>query len=489
MGKDERTGVYVISVIGSTIRLLRDNAREAAVSHDGSKIAFSDPHHTSISIMDVDGQQGHPVITAEEGFRVGYPKFSNDGRRLAFYKVKPAADFVQYTLTSCTPEGKDCVAVFKGDDIRDYDWTPDGRIILARTEPPPHSADSNLWQIPIDTANGKAAGEPKRITDWSGFNFTGLNLTADGKRLIFTNDRPQSDAYVGEFEKTGNIKSIERLTLDERVDWPSGWTGDNRAVLFYSDRAGAFNIYRQALDARTPDALVINNEQKWSPQLSPDGQWVLFLSRADGKSPAHMMRTSIAGGAPERLFEVHGAVDFNPIEPGSTEESYPSFHCGTKPGSACVIAERTGEKVVYSTFDPAQDSRKEVFSLKTDVPGLYSWNLSPDGTRLVINRLERDHSTLQVVTIADGRATKIPTNAARLIRPVWAGDESGVYVVSTSSRGGTVLFVKLDGTFHEVYKTPWDTFSFLPSPDGKHAAMGLMTTNANVWQIANFPKN
>ena len=87
VGRDEREGIYVISVIGSTIRLLRDNARQAAVSHDGTKIAFADADYSRIWVMDADGQQVRPIVVAESGYIVGWPKWSNDGRRISYFRV------------------------------------------------------------------------------------------------------------------------------------------------------------------------------------------------------------------------------------------------------------------------------------------------------------------------------------------------------------------------------------------------------------------
>ena len=491
MGEHEREGIYVISVIGSTIRLLRDNARAAAVSHDGTKIAFVDPDFKQISVMDIDGQQVRPLVAAEPGYVVLHPKWSNDGRRISYVKGRPNADVMEWTLLTCAPDGTGSVPLFTTDNTVGYDWTPDGRLILARTEPPPRRIDSNLWEIRVDTRTGQPKGEIRRLTDWTGFNFVGLNLTADGKQLVFTNYRPQSDVFMGEAEAAGqSMKTAERLTLDERLDWPSGWTRDGKAVLFYSDRAGAFNLYRQSLGARTPEAVVINAEQKWSPQLSPDGAWILYMSRADRKVPVRLMRLPAAGGAPELLFELKGAVDFaNDPDIASTDESFPSFHCGKQPGTGCIVAERLGDKLVFSSFDPAQGRNKEAFTMPVKRAWQHNWDFSPDGTRLAVNTWERDKSNLQIVTVADGKATSVVLkDAVRLGRVAWAADGAGWYLISYSSRGNSVVFATLDGKTRLVYTTPWDLYSALPSPDGRHVAMGMITTNANVWKIAEFPK-
>src|SRR5271167_68019 len=91
--------------------------------------------------------------------------------------------------------------------------------------------------------------------DW--FPVTSLAITDDGKRLVFLNAKQQSDVYVGQLSDGGSeLKSPQRLTLDERNDWPGGWSPDGKAVLFYSNRNGSFDIFRQGVSERNPETIV-----------------------------------------------------------------------------------------------------------------------------------------------------------------------------------------------------------------------------------------
>jgi len=119
-------------------------------------------------------------------------------------------------------------------------------------EPPPNQYDSNLWALHFDQRTGKPQGTPRRLTDWTGFYFGNPQLTSDGKRLVFFNGRQQSDVYLGELSSGGKeLKSPQRLTLDDRVDWPGGRSADSKTVFLYSDRNGHFDIHKQAAGERT----------------------------------------------------------------------------------------------------------------------------------------------------------------------------------------------------------------------------------------------
>src|SRR3989442_1716885 len=81
--------------------------------------------------------------------------------------------------------------------------------------------------------SARPVGPAKRILDGAGFSFPTLSVSADGRRLAFTRLHAQTDVFVGELEAGGVRMTVpQRLTLDDRVDWPSGWMRDSRQVLF-----------------------------------------------------------------------------------------------------------------------------------------------------------------------------------------------------------------------------------------------------------------
>ncbi len=41
------------------------------------------------------------------------------------------------------------------------------------------------------------------------------------------------------------LNAPRRLTVDDRIDWPGGWTRDSKAIFFYSDRLGTLDLFKQ----------------------------------------------------------------------------------------------------------------------------------------------------------------------------------------------------------------------------------------------------
>ena len=113
-----------------------------------------------------------------------------------------------------------------------------------------------------DEDTGKPKGTPRRLTDWTGFYFGNPQLTADGKRFVFLNGRSQSDVYLGELANGGaELKTPQRVTLDDRVDWPGGWSPDSKTMFLYSDRNGDFDIYKQGVSERNADPVVTGRKK------------------------------------------------------------------------------------------------------------------------------------------------------------------------------------------------------------------------------------
>ena len=166
-------------------------------------------------------------------------------------------------LESRDLKGGDPVVLLSNPLLTDFTWGQSGRLIYSVRELPPNQYDSNLWEMRYDQDTGKPKGNPRRLTDWTGFYFGNPQLTADGKRFVFLNGRAQSDVYVGELANGGaELKTPQRVTLDDRVDWPGGWSADSKTMFLYSDRNGDFDIYKQGVSERNADPGHHRNRRK-----------------------------------------------------------------------------------------------------------------------------------------------------------------------------------------------------------------------------------
>src|SRR5262249_35607930 len=190
----------------------------------------------------------------------------HNGQRIAYFKYRAANGITSIDFESRDLKGADPQLLVSNPRIPDVLFAGPERLIYTVREPPPNQYDSNLWALHFDQKTGKPQGTPRRLTDWTGFYFGNPQLTSDGKRLVFFNGRQQSDVYLGELSSGGKeLKSPQRLTLDDRVDWPGGWSAVSKTVFLYSDRNGHFDIHKQAAGERTWGTEVL----AWRPWSTP----------------------------------------------------------------------------------------------------------------------------------------------------------------------------------------------------------------------------
>ena len=100
--------------------------------------------------------------------------------------------------------------------------------------------------------------------------------------------------YVSELRDGGRrLSTPQRLTLDERQDYPYSWTADSKAVIFASDRDGPWHIFKQTIDQTQPELLVGGVDDLGIPRLSPDNTELLYLvlsKRAELSQTVRIMR-------------------------------------------------------------------------------------------------------------------------------------------------------------------------------------------------------
>lgn len=486
----EKQGTWIISVIGATLKKLRDDANDAALSPDGSQIVFHDATTQELWVMNADGRQAHLLIKSEAGYHLFKPTWFPDGQRIAYGRFHSANGQTTIALESSDLKGSDPEVLYSNPRLQDFCWAQAGRLIFTQGNQPPNQYDSNLWELRFDPHTGKPKDAPRQLTDWTGFSFDNLAMTSDNKRLVFLNDHVQSDVYVGELAN-GELRPPERLTLDDRLDWPAGWSQDSKTILFYSNLAGNLDVYKQNVAGGGAQPVVTGEEEKREPQFSPDGKWILYLAWPKAPDNAviasgKLMREPVNGGPPEPVMDIAG-------HPGSatsnfaadTVNGFPSFRCR----AICVLAEKVEDKkLAFTQFDPQSGRKGSPLSMDAD-PDLTSWNLSPDGKQLVLSKFDFKSAEVQIMPLAVGSTQKLSALPwTQLVSVAWAADGGSLLLTAFSSRGASVISLGLSGPPRLLRKTTWDIYSIFPSPDGRSLALGPLITNANAWTIADFPE-
>src|SRR5204862_5353573 len=116
----------------------------------------------------------------------------------------------------------------------------------------------------------------------------------------------QDVIHLDELEEDGTrMAAPTRLTLSEGRNIPSGWTADGRTVVFVSDGRGPAALYRQAVDAETPELVTDEPGIVGAARLTPDGASILYLALVKPDDPAgghRLLRVPVSGGASQEVL-------------------------------------------------------------------------------------------------------------------------------------------------------------------------------------------
>jgi Tol biopolymer transport system component/predicted Ser/Thr protein kinase len=489
--------IWILSLVGDAPRKFRDDGLAYSISPDGTRIAFTaartgigESHggylqafgDRTIWLVGTNGQDPRMLAEGEQGTGFMQVVWSPDGSRIAYLKVHQSSEAFECTLEDLDLQGGPVVTVLTGDNLcknpQGFWWAPDGRFIFSLAEPSPNQNDSNLWEVRLDPKTGKPEDKPARITNWVGFSFASPTGTADGKRLAFLKFNFQSNVYVAEVQAGGaRITTPRRLTLDERNDFPMTWTSDSRAVIFFSDRNGTNQIFKQNLDQQTAETVVAGPENAWMPRVSPDGKFILAVISPLGSSvpTGRIIRVPSGGGTPQLVMEV---------------SRFYNYACARAPSELCFVGEvyDDARKVRIMAFDPLRGKPHEVLSLDVHPGSMFNWMPSPDGSRIVFINFSPLEGRIRLLSLKGEPERDIDVKGWTGFNSIdWAADGKSLFVSSQSPISSTLLHVDMEGHATPLWDQPggWQTWA-VAAPNGRELAIQGMTSASNVWMIENY---
>jgi Tol biopolymer transport system component len=396
--------------------------------------------------------------------------------------MRDKSDRTEIMVQSCDLDGADKTTILQDDHMSAFTWLSSARFIYSRNSEVGAAESDNLWELKVDGKNGSSQGKARQLTDWSGFSVFGFSATADGKQLVFLRGTDHASVFVGDLAgKDNRLVNSRRLTLDDNYNLPLAWTPDSREVIYSSQRASNWLMFRQALDPGSVSQPITHaaDTNFYLARLSPDGTWILLEGRAIGSRKVALYRVGLAGGAPQLLF--------------NTEE-FVQFWCTNKAANLCVFGQSSKGKneVVIISFDPLAGPGKELIRIPLeagtsgDIGFDYVWQLSPDGSRIGI--VKRHSNQIRLVPLDGGQTRTITVkDYPDLIDLNWATDSQSMFVSTLEPGTASVLHVDLNGEAQPVWQQPQSVFTWgFPSPDGRHLAILGSNSESNAWMIDNF---
>ena len=181
---------------------------------------------------------------------------------------------------------------FDRSGISGLGFLPDGASLIFASKRGGSSA-SNIWQIAV------SGGEPIVIVT-GGKNPINPAIAPDGKALVFV--ERQQDTNIWQLNSApgippgGSSGFEKKLIASSRPDHSPQISPDGKKIVFVSDRAGISGLWISDLDGSNLLALGVEGG---SPRFSPDSKFIAFGSLIDGKDTISIV--SVDGGQPRRF--------------------------------------------------------------------------------------------------------------------------------------------------------------------------------------------
>ncbi len=436
------------------------------ISPDGRHRLMLRDDGRKLLIQNADGSNPRD-LWAEVATRVNQFYWSPDSRRVAVISFPDYAASKLEMVDIATGLRTTIVPVERKVDIGSLAWPAENRIIVSIQERSGANSEgnSNLWEIRLNAVGVPVSGNLRRLTAWADFPIRRGSLTTDGKKMVFIRSFRQRDVYVGELSRDRRrMGPLRRLTMDLGDDYPTAWTPDSKAVILTSDRAGPAAVYRQDLDKPTAERLVDGPPGQILPRLSPDGRWVIFLGREQGKRM--LMRAPVTGGKPETLFAATNLAD---------------FRC--RPGGRCTIAHDRDGTIIVFELDLQKGVGREIYrdpSGRRATPDLSpdgKWLATAAGAKIIVRSFETGAIVREV---ALGKT-------ANLLTLDYAPDGKGFFACDSSPIEARQLYIELSGRVSVLWRQAGNLPTLaVPSPDGRYLAMMAYTDDSNLYIFDKF---
>jgi Tol biopolymer transport system component len=477
--------LWSTGALGGAARRIQDGVMAAAISPDGTTLAFirgattRDKSFREIWLAGANGETPRLFLVAgpEESF--WKLSWAPDSQRLAYGTLDNiSTQRRRVSIRSIRLDGSSKTTLLSGADLFQawtgplpFVWSPDGRLIFARRESLNEEWDpvtSNLWAVETDITRGVVIREPRRMTQVVGSNVRGLSLSEDSQALVALMVRNQADILIGRLNSEGSLFDEEiRLTDDDWPDHPYGWSPDGEALLFSSFRSGTHDIHRMRISNRSTQPIVTGPGYKNSPVYTTDGRFVLY------SLDETIYRIPDIGGPPE---EVLSGFPFRKIEclPGSASE--------------CLAGYVDGSEYVFTSFDAGAGNAQELLRISHRAP-FTTWDLSPDGSTLAV--VHNDDDAVRLISLSSGQERTLTVQGWTSFEFVsWAGDGQRLFLNAGFNIAGKLadlISVDLQGNA-SILRQAASQWHVRPvtSPDGRYVAFSSMPFHGNAWLITEF---
>jgi serine/threonine-protein kinase len=212
--------------------------------------------------------------------------------------------------------------------------SPDGQHVALSTR-----EVRQVWSYDI----ARGALSPVTVDGQSNYGI----FAPDGKRIVF-----RSGAAGGEdnlyWKAADGSGAVERLTTSARSQTPASWSPDGTTLAFVEegDSTGffQFDIWMLSIRDRKTRAVIHTAANEMTPEFSPDGRWLAYVSKESGRNEVYVQ--PYPGPGERHLISTNGGEQ--PAWSGNGRELFYVLRAGPRPAEWSLVNPPAGAPTLMS---------------------------------------------------------------------------------------------------------------------------------------------
>ena len=241
----------------------------------------------------------------------------------------------------------------------------------------------------------------------------------------------------------------------------AAWSPDGQQVLFSSDIAGRFNLWKVRASGGWPIQLTQSDDVQSGAIWSPDGKWIVYQQDQAGNELYDLYAIPSDGGEPINLTNTPEIREQDPH--WSPDGNTIAFAYKKKEGTSYDIAllDWATRKVRKLTNEQQPGYSWGVTSWSNDNKSIFAVRVNPPFTDADIYRINVATGSAENLTPHQGTVRYLASSLS---------PDGGTLLLSSDAKGGYMNVALLDVATKKVTwvtDTKWEVFSGNFSPDGK----------------------
>ncbi len=427
------------------------NETDPAISPDGTRLAFAirpagDNGPADIYLTAGAGHSPERLIAHPADDR--YPAWSPDGSTLAFVRIDGGTCSIMVLQVSDRRERR--VAACGNPEEPRVSWSANGDWLVESFAPGPDPIRG--WQIArlsamTGTRETLTLPAPGTLGDHS------PSVSPDGSRIAFVRGINGATADIHVVPMAGGAPT--RITWDNQDLVGVDWSADGKSLVYATDRAGGYAIWKVGLDGGDPQLVVGGAAKLKHPSVARATGRITYESWGYEitlwEAPIVDRLDLESDLTPTLQATVRTSDQWNHSPDLSPDQKQLAFVSTRSGGAEVWVSDRDGA-------NPRQLSKFARASMR--VP---RW--SPDGKTILISAAVNGQPDLYAFDVASGTMTRLTDDVEDEVAPAWSHD--GASVIFGARIGGTwqLMRMRIDDRSRTQLTTDGG-YAAQPSPDG-----------------------